>query len=166
MELRKRKSKRPVRRILFGLLAIIPIGLGLPGCATSTASSNDAYATPSGAMVYTTDALGQWETEFDRYDALRPEYARNDAVLGRRDVAAITAANQWPQPLLPIERPVEFRNFQQDRSGYGYGYYDRGYDGRDSGRRGDYRRGSERGGYDRYDRRRGGSSGGRGVFRR
>ncbi len=166
MEMRKKHRRSRFGRVVFRLMAIIPLGLGLPGCASSGPPAHrPSTLAPSAALVYASDAMLAWEGSQAPPDSARFEFARNDAILGGGQPVALRATNQWPETLLPIERPVVFRLFQQDLGSYSRSYdrrfdgdsrsgqgYDRGAYNRDSDRSG---RGSDRGAYNgRYQGRR------------
>ncbi|MEM1424835.1 MAG: hypothetical protein AAGH64_12645 [Planctomycetota bacterium] len=129
--------------------AIALAALSLGGCATNAQHADNAPATsPSAALVYASDAMLAWEDDRAPADADRFEFARNDPVLGAGQPVALRATDQWPEALRPIERPVVFGLFQQDRSGFGRfggfgsdrtdrrfgGVYSGRYDGRFYGR--------------------------------
>ncbi|GAB4521042.1 MAG: hypothetical protein Tsb0013_24480 [Phycisphaerales bacterium] len=167
MEMRSKTSKQRLGRVVFRLMAIIPLGLGLPACTSGPGvSQQHDHGAPSPAIVYASDAMLAWEAADAPIDADRFEFARNDPILGGGQPVALRATDQWPEPLRPIERPVVFRLFQQDRGAFGrfdhqggrYGYAyqrDRGrYDGRYRAGYGRDASGSDRPYNGRYDRRR------------
>ena len=129
----------------------------LVGCASTATPGSSEHAegatSPSPALVYASDAMLAWESAQAPADADRFEFSRNDPILGGGPPVALRATDQWPQALRPIERPVNFNLFQQDRSrfgGFDRGFRSgRGFDGRYDGRyrwNGGYR-GSSRGGF-------------------
>lgn len=114
MEMSSKTRRRRLGRVVFRLIAIIPIGLGLPACTSGGHASVRAAGAPSPASVYASDAMLAWEAAAPP-DFTRFEFGRNDTILGSQPAVALRATDQWPQPLAPIERPVQFELFQQDR---------------------------------------------------
>ena len=134
------ETKTKTRSARFGALVLSALALG--GCAStgSHAPKGTDTTAPSAALVYASDAMLAWEGDRAPADASRFEFSRNDTILGGGQPVALRATDQWPEALRPIERPVVFGLFQQDRSGVGrfggFGY-DQGYRGGD-GFRGNY----------------------------
>jgi len=126
---------------MLHLAGVSLLGAALVGCASSGGSTpvHHHAGAPAPSIVYASDALSRWEREAAPPESARFEFARNDDALGARALVALRASDQWPQPLRPIERPVNFRLYRQDVGGFSAGFDRRGFDGR-SEYNGPYRR--------------------------
>jgi hypothetical protein len=89
----------------------------------------------SAAMIFNTPGIAVPMAGFPGW--ARPEFARNDRGLGYRPPVALTAINEWPQPLPPSIDDA--RRFTLGRSPYQVIFFESrgvGYGHRGIGRRG------------------------------
>ncbi|MEM1166021.1 MAG: hypothetical protein AAGI30_06990 [Planctomycetota bacterium] len=92
----------------YSVIDPISVPLGEPVRYPVSVSSASAH------RVFSSPQVVSWSAASRTVDAQRFEFSRRDALMGVQRSTALRATAQWPHPLRPLERPVDFDRFRQD----------------------------------------------------